>query len=90
MIVKRDGDTIVIDFKNDIIHTYNETALTLHSGDGKVDGEKLEIANLHIVGSYSYSQLGFIDKVKLLYKVFKTIFLQTKGKSHKENENDGV
>ena len=75
MIIKRENDKIIIDFKNDIIHTYNDTAINFINDDNKNNGDKLEITNLHIVGSYGYSQLNLVDKFKLLYTAFKTIFL---------------
>ena len=71
MVIKKEKDMIVIDFKNEMLHTYNDIALDIQNED---IGEKLEIRNLHVYGSAGYSQLNFVEKVKLLYVAFKTIF----------------
>ena len=71
MIIKKENDRIVIDFKNEMLHTYNDVALDVPNDD--IGGE-LELRNLHIYGSAGYSQLNFVEKVKLLVVVFKNIF----------------
>lgn len=73
MVIKKENDTVVIDFKNEMLHTYNDIALDIPNED---IGEKLEIRNLHVYGSAGYSQLNFFNKVKLLYVAFKNIFLK--------------
>lgn len=71
MIIKEENGKTVIDFKNDIIHTYNDIQLNIPNPNM---GGNLEIRNLHMYGTFKKSQLKFVDKVKLLYTVFKTIF----------------
>lgn len=73
MMIKKENDKTVIDFKNEMLHTYNDVALDIPNED---IGEKLEIRNLHVYGSDGYSQLNFIEKVKLFYVAFKTIFFK--------------
>ena len=73
MIIKKENGKTVIDFKNEMLHTYNDIALDIPNED---IGEKLEIRNLHVYGRAGYSQLNFIEKVKLLGVVFKTIFFK--------------
>ena len=65
-------DGISIDFENDIIYTLNDICINiLHNNIDK----KINISNLTMIGKESYSNLTFKQKIKLMFLLFKTLFI---------------
>lgn len=72
MIVKKENGKTIIDLNDTMGNKYNNILLEIENENLP---KKIEIRNLHVYGDVKYSQLNLIDKFKLLYVVFKDIFL---------------
>ena len=72
MKITKSNNIISIDFENDIIYTLNDIGINILNND--ID-ERVHISNLMMIGKESYCNLTFNQKVKLMVKLFKVLFL---------------
>ena len=72
MKITKLNNVISIDFENDIIYTLNDIGINILNDN--ID-EHINISNLTMIGKESYSNLTFKQKIKLMFLIFKTLFI---------------
>ena len=72
MKITKSNNIISIDFENDIIYTLNDIGINILNNN--ID-KKINISNLTMIGKESYSNLTFKQKIKLMFLLFKTLFI---------------